>query len=385
MRNITVIGLLAALPLGLVTHTVHASGILPETANQILIGATINDKEPVFYAIFSEKPIGQSLQRADLQSLLTKRDRRDVLALKLYGKPMEKGGRVSYFFGTADDGSMPWNDGSEFDWKAWSDYSPDIWDNIAIAYEPPEGKRSRAGVRVEHVMIRRGGKVLLDTGVTESYPNKKPIATRLPGTDLLPTTRGYPLLDLGPIMSSFRSSYYEITGSILETAYADLGQTDKRKYANRGNAWCSEFASHVLRANGVQTPDPNSCDVHWQNLREYFEANGHVYTLREVASWPDSKKLQLIKPGSIVSFFTNEGQTTHTALFTTWIRENGKPIMSYTGISGCNKEMVWAHAPLALPQRDWAEGKTDAQIADFDSKCFFGVPGGLCDGCRLDT
>ncbi len=374
MRSITIAGVLAAFMLIAVTDAVHASGILPETVNQIMIYTKVNDREPVFYAIFSAKPFGMSLKRAQLHGLVTKRDRRDMLALKLYGKPVEKGDRVSYFFGTAYDGKMPWNSGEDFDWKSWSDYSPDIWDNIAIAYEPPADKRTTARVRLQHVVVRRGGKLLLDSRRVESYPNKKRISIKLPRTDLFPSKLTHPLLDLGPVMASFRSVYYEINGSILQTAYADLGQTDKSKYANRGNAWCSEFASHVFRANRLRTPDPNSSDVYWKNLRESFEAHGKVHTLREVASWPDSKKLQLIKPGSMVSFFTNEGKTTHTALFTTWIRERGQPITTYTGISGCNKGMVWAHAPLALPERDWSKGKTPGQIADYDSKCFFGVP-----------
>jgi hypothetical protein len=374
VRHITMVGVLAALVMFRVVEIVHASGVLPETVNQIMLYTRVNEREPVFYAIFSEKPIGKSIRRQELQSLLVRRDRRDILVLKLHGKPVEKGSRISYFFGTAYDQNMPWNDGKEFDWRSWSDYSADIWDHIAVAYDPPANKRSKTRVSINQVVIRRGGKVLLDTRVTESYPNKKRISTKLPTADLFPARLTYPVLSLGACMSAFRTDYYEITGDILQTAYADLGQTDKRKYATRGDAWCSEYASHVLRANGIETPDPNGSDVYWKNLREYFEASGRVYTSRDVASWPDSKKSRVIKPGSVVSFFTNEGRTTHTVLFTTWIRDGRNPISGYTGISGCNRGMVWAHAPLPLPPKDWAKDRTPEEIADFDSKCFFGVP-----------
>ena len=96
--------------------------------------------------------------------------------------------------------------------------------------------------------------------------------------------------------------------------------------------------------------------------------------MREVAAWPDDKKMELISPGSIVSILTNEKSTTHTIIFNSWIKPKDKPIESYTGISGCNKAMVWAHAPLFLPSADWANGKTEEEILKFDAKCFFGVP-----------
>ncbi len=108
-------------------------------------------------------------------------------------------------------------------------------------------------------------------------------------------------------------------------------------------------------------------------MRAYFEKNGKVYTLREVAGWNDQQKRDTIKPGSMVSILTNHGTTTHTILFTTWIEDAQQGITAYTGISGCNKGMVWSHAPLSLPSIHWAEGKTAEEIAEFDQKCFFGV------------
>ena len=93
---------------------------------------------------------------------------------------------------------------------------------------------------------------------------------------------------------------------------------------------------------------------------------------REVAAWPDAKKLALIKPGSFVSILT--GDSTHSIIFTTWVRDARKPITRYVGISGNNRGMVWSHAPLKLPSLEALKNRSPEELRDFDQKVYFGVP-----------
>ncbi|MGA2401574.1 MAG: hypothetical protein ABSG91_07685 [Syntrophobacteraceae bacterium] len=305
----TLAGLLAA-------STALAGGIIPDRNNQVIIQGQFSDPAPKFLLIFSAKPLRDSRGRlltslihADLAKL--KRSR-ECLVIKVYGKKKTASGRIDYFFGTSTDADKPWNNGSDFHWKDWAKYSPDIWDNLSIA-APPEPKRKPeiAVNRINKVTIRRGGNLLYDSRATKSYPNKKPIKAAFEPIDL--TTRGgaSPMLNLAERMARFRNDYYELNNNpILTLAYANLAQTSKEKYVTRRCInWCSKFCSYVYRRNGIMTPDPNRVDVHWKSMRKFFERNGKVYTAREVASWPDQKKISMIKPGSFVSILI--GNSTH--------------------------------------------------------------------------
>lgn len=193
--------------------------------------------------------------------------------------------------------------------------------------------------------------------------------------EVSPQRGRYPILNLAGRMEQFRRGYCELGNNrILNLAYADLGQTEKRKYASRGTNWCSEFCSYIYRQNGIMTPDPNRSDVHWKNMRAFFEKNGRVFPLREVAGWSDEKKLSTIKPGSFVSILI--GDSTHSIIFTTWVVEPGQPITRYVGVSGNNKGMVWPHAPLKLPTPEELKAMTVAELREYDQKVYFGVPNG---------
>ena len=129
-----------------------------------------------------------------------------------------------------------------------------------------------------NVTIRRGGKVLFDSRARASYPNKRPINVGIKPFTAVARDGALPVFNLSDEMARFRRSYYEIGDNpILAFAYSDLAQTDKRKYANRGTNWCSEFATSCYRQAGYETPDPNAGDVHWKNMREFFEKNGQVF------------------------------------------------------------------------------------------------------------
>jgi hypothetical protein len=316
---------------------------------------------------------GRLLTAVPAASLANVKNGRDHVAIRLYGKQATRPGRFDYFFGTLHDAERPWNNGDDFRWEDWEMCSPDIWDNVSILALPVEGRsRATAGL-ITNVTIRKGGKILFDSRARESYPNKRPINVTLKPFMITPQQGRYPVLNLADDMERFRTQYYELGGNpILQLAYSDLGQTEKAKYANRGRNWCSEFTSYVFRQNGVMTPDPNASDVHWENMREFFEKHGEVYPIREVAGWPNQKKIATIKPGSFVSILI--GDNTHSLIFTTWITDGRNPITRYAALSGNNKGMVWSHAPIELPTTDQFQGMTSDQLGEYDQKVFFGVP-----------
>jgi hypothetical protein len=353
----------------------NAGGILPETDNRIIIGGQFTHRAPTFVLIFSAKPLraenGQLLTAFSEEQLARLKSQPEMLVLRVHGIHAA-GGQFEYSFGTGADANMPWNDGREFHWKDWEKYSPDIWDNLCIAAGVGAGERSASGV-ITDVTVHKGGKVLYSSRLKQSYPNKHRIDVSLTPVDVTPRAGRHPALNLALRMEQFRRDYYELGNSrILALAYSDLAQTEKRKYAQRGNNWCSEFSSYIYRKNSVMTPDPDRSDVHWKSMRTFFQQSGKVFSAREVAAWSNEKKLATIKPGTFVSILI--GDSTHSIIFTTWVIERGKPITKYVGVSGNNKGMVWPHAPMKLPDANQFTKMTAERLRDFDQKVYFAVP-----------
>jgi hypothetical protein len=354
-----------------------AGGILPNVVNQITIEGSFAAPVPTFLVVFSSKPLlddsGMLLTSVTAESIPKIGRSREYVAIRLFGKPASTPGRFDYFFGTLHDADRPWNNGEDFHWQDWDKVSPDVWDNVAIVVLPTGWLSSRRPTGITDVTIRRGGKLLYDSRAKESYPNRKRIDSSIKPFNVESQLGRYSVLNLADRMKRFRNDYYELSGNpILQCAYANLGQTEKAKYANRGKNWCSEFASYVFRQNGIMTPDPNARDVYWKNMREFFEQHGAVYSLRLVSAWSNEDKIAKIKPGSFVSI--RIGQRTHSLIFTTWIFKGREPITQYTGLSGNNKGMVWAHAPLTLPSPKEFQGMSRKQLAEYDQQVYFGVP-----------
>lgn len=358
-----------------VAAVASAGGILPDRINQLIVGGRFDEAQPQFLVVFSARPLtdsaGKPMTTATAEELGRLKTDRDRVVLKLFGKPVSKSGRLDYFFGTQADADQPWNDGRQFRWQEWENHSADAWDHLSIAAVP--GTEGRVA-EISDVTLRRGGKLLYDSRATKSYPNERPIRVGLPAFSLRPMRGRFPVLNLSEEMGKFRTEYYELGNSpILQLAYADLGQTEKRKYANRGQNWCSEFASYVYRESGLKTPDPNKGDVHFRNMAEAFRTKGHVYPMREVARWSDTEKRARIKPGSFVSILI--GDSTHSLIFTTWVHpDRGGKIMRYAAVSGNNKGMVWSHDPLPLPTEESLTGKSPKELAEFDERVYFAVP-----------
>jgi hypothetical protein len=350
--------------------TPEAAGLLPSSPNKVVIHGRFSQPAPALVLVFSAEPLkdsrGAPAARLTVPDLAAMKSHRDRLALNLYSKQVSGSGQLEYAFGNTADGSAPWNAGPDFRWGDWEQYSADVWDNLSIA--SPGGPAV-----ITDVTVTRGGKLLYDSRARKSFPNGYSINPAFPPADLTPQQGSYPVLNLGSRMERFRRDFYELGSSqILRTAYSDLAQTDKRKYANRGNAWCSEFSSHVYRQCGIMTPDPNRSDVHWKSMRAFFQQSGQVFPAREVASWPDERKIAVIKPGSFVSILI--GESTHSIIFTGWVTGRGRPITTYVGVSGNNKGMVWPHAPMKLPTSDTLARLSPEALRDFDDKVYFAVP-----------
>jgi hypothetical protein len=373
-RSFVQIFLIAVVTL-LIGSATRAAGILPDRQNKVAIYGQFGNSPPTFLLVFSAQPLrsaqGNLLTRVSAAELAGWKNDRERLVLRVYGKQPSRTGQVEYHFGTGTDAAAPWNSGPDFRWGDWEQYTPDIWDNLSVVPLPAAGGPSR----VTGVSIWKGGKALYDSRTRQSFPHGRPINAAFPPVDLASRPGEYPVLNLAERMEQFRREYYELGSSrILQAAYADLGQTDKRKYANRGNAWCSEFSSYIYRQCGLMTPDPNRSDVHWKSMREFFERSGHVYPARVVAGWSDERRRTLVKPGSFVSILL--GNSTHSIIFTNWVEERGQPISKYVGISGNNRGMVWPHAPLKLPTPDLFVGMTPEALQEYDQKVYFAVPNG---------
>lgn len=355
-----------------------AGGILPDRVNKVTIIGRFNEQAPAFLLVFSAQPLsdgqGNLLTSITEAELAKVRENKEHVCLEVLGKQPSRTGQLDYSFGTGEDADRLWNDGKGFQWKDWEKSSPDVWDNLCILSPSKAGSRNRCVIT--DVVIVKSGKTLFDSKARASYPNKKPMDASMQPLDLTPQQARLPVLNLAERMAKFRRDHYELGNSrILELAYADLGQTEKRKYANRGTNWCSEFSSYLYRANGIMAPDPNRGDVHWKNMREFFEKNGQVYPLREVAGWSNDKKLTTIKPGSFVSIVL--GESTHSIIFTTWVVEPGKPITRWVGVSGNNKGMVWPHSPMTLPTAEDLKGRSVEALEDYDQKAYIAVPSHL--------
>lgn len=353
---------------------VKAGALLPDYKTHVGIEGVFSEPQPAFLLIFSASPLLDA-QRHPVANIapsaaLKFPARRDYVGVKVSGKAAVAG-RFDYYFGPGEDVDQPWNNGSEFKWQSWDSLPPDIWDNVSIVCLPTATGKVEG--MIQSVQIRRNGQLLFDSKAAKSYPNKKPLAVAFPPFSVAPVSGQLPVLNLGQLMKQFCDSYYEVGGNpVLSTAYSDLGQTDKTKYAKRGENWCSEFASWVFRQSGIRTPDPNAADVHFQNMHQFFERSGAVYPASEVATWSSQKKIDTIVPGSYVSILI--GDSTHTIIFNGWIGDASGEITHYAGISGNNRGMVWSHAPLPLPKPEDLKGKTKKEQADFDQKVFFGVP-----------
>ncbi len=92
----------------------------------------------------------------------------------------------------------------------------------------------------------------------------------------------------------------------------DLGQTGSRKYVNRDVKWCSEFASYMIRKNGLPTPRGS---ITTGDMKRFFSKHHRLFTPADVEA-----NKYTIRPGDYMSI--NNGG--HSVLFREWI--DGPPV-----------------------------------------------------------
>jgi hypothetical protein len=90
-------------------------------------------------------------------------------------------------------------------------------------------------------------------------------------------------------------------------ASQDLGQTGSRKYVNKNVKWCSEFASHMIRQNGLPTPKG---DISTKDMKKFFNKHDRLFTPADV----DGNKYT-VRAGDYMSI--NSGG--HSVLFREWV------------------------------------------------------------------
>jgi hypothetical protein len=385
MKRAAVVSVLAAF-LAL-NHLAHGSGLLPNSSHQVTICGKFSETEPAFVLIFSAKPLvgadhrpQRTIARDDLARLRASAER---VAIRVYGKKATHPGQFDYCFGPGQDGDRPWNNGEDFRWQDWAQFSPDVWDCVAVCAAPGRNDAAESACVVRDVMIKRNGQLLYDSRIKKSHARGTPIAVSFKPTSLCAKGSVYPLLNLAKPMARFLNDYYELQGNpVLSLAFGDLGQSGFRKYsgteAKDTQKWCSEFVASVYRRCGIPAPDPNGRELGSRNIRRFCWQSGNVYAAREVASWDDAQKRRWIPPGSFVSLMNASG-TTHSLLFMHWIEEPGKPIAAFFAVSGNLYRMVRvSKTPMAPMPGDMDFAKmTSSELAKHDIKMTLPMPGDL--------
>ncbi|MDQ7045012.1 MAG: hypothetical protein Q9M32_03750 [Sulfurimonas sp.] len=360
----------------LLMATLFADKLLPEKNNQIIIYLNQKIKKPTFYMIFSKEDIAYKNITQKQLEVLVKSKNKDLLLIKLHSKSSVKAYKYHYFFGNKqEDKNKPWNNGEEFSWKSWKQYDADIWDNVSVVYVPKNLKEKT--VYIKNIVIRRGGFSLLDTRKKESLISKNKISFKVEKNKSVISDGVYNVYHFGKMMESFKQKFYEIRSPVLKLAIDDLGQTDKKKYVSRGKNWCSEYAAYLYNENGIIAPNPNKKDLHFKNLKVFYEKNGKVYSFLDVIKWSDSKKVKLIKPGTLVSFCVNDCKSAHTVIFNSWTKNKSGKITKFSALSGNNRGMVYFHKKLRLDMFDKKMKHDKKYKTEFLRKSYFAVPNGL--------
>lgn len=96
----------------------------------------------------------------------------------------------------------------------------------------------------------------------------------------------------------------------LYYAAQDLGQTGAKKYVNADVWWCSEFASYMIRKNGLSTPTGS---IGTDDLKNWFQSHGRYHTRAEVEGTSYT-----VRAGDYMSLWDGG----HSVLFRGWVSES---------------------------------------------------------------
>nr|MBL0721895.1 hypothetical protein [Sulfurovaceae bacterium] len=321
---------------------------MPDKNNQIIIYLNNDIKAPVFYVIFSKEKFPKNIIDEKELIRVKNSNQKDILVIKLHSKKAVKQHKYHYFFGNRqEDKDRSWNNGVDFSWKDWKKYDADIWDNIAVVYIPQNEVKYKS-TYLTNIVIRRGNFTLLDTRKKTSLVLKRKISFKVQQVDDVLPENLYYIYHFGNMIRRFKEEFYETKSPIIKLAISDLGQTDKTKYVSRGKNWCSEYAAYLYNKNGIIAPNPNTKDLHFKNLKEFYKINGKVYSYFDVNSWSDLQKQSTIKTGTLVSFCTNNCENAHTVIFKSWLKNRENKITHFSAVSGNNQGMVYFHRKILL-------------------------------------
>jgi hypothetical protein len=161
----------------------------------------------------------------------------------------------------------------------------DAWDSLRLRFSSPDA------ILIHRVMLMKSSETLLDARV-DDWLDKYSKS----------------VIDLS-LQTAMKK--WEAVGKTRVTAlfYAgqDLGQTGSRKYVKKDVRWCSEFASHMIRKNGLRTPRGS---ITTGDMKKFFSKRDRLYLPADVESTKYT-----IRPGDYMSI--NDGG--HSVLFREWV------------------------------------------------------------------
>lgn len=169
--------------------------------------------------------------------------------------------------------------------SAYRSVKADAWDFLRLQFN------SQDAMQIARVVLVKSSETVLDAQVDDWLDKYSKSIVDL---SLQTATRKWEAVGRTRVTALFYASQ-------------DLGQTGSRKYVNKNVRWCSEFASHMIRHNGLPTPKG---DISTKDMKKFFNKHHRLFTRADV----DANKYT-VRPGDYMSI--NNGG--HSVLFREWI------------------------------------------------------------------
>jgi hypothetical protein len=169
--------------------------------------------------------------------------------------------------------------------SAYRSVKADAWDSLRLQFE------SQDAIQIARVVLVKSSETVLDAQVDDWLDRYSKSIVDL---SLQTATKKWDAVGRTRVTALFYASQ-------------DLGQTGSRKYVSKDVKWCSEFASHMIRTNGLPTPKGN---ISTKDMKKFFKKHDRLFTRADV----DANKYT-VRPGDYMSI--NSGG--HSVLFREWI------------------------------------------------------------------
>lgn len=174
--------------------------------------------------------------------------------------------------------------------ECYKSIPPDDWDKLTLVTNTGDG------IQIHRVVLVKSCETVLDVTVDawlDKYYQKV--------LDFSVDTAGDKWDDVGH--SRVTDIYY---------AAQDLGQTGAQKYVNADVWWCSEFASYMIRKNGLSTPTGS---IGTSDLLDWFQDHGRYRTRAQVKALTYT-----VRAGDYMSLWDGG----HSVIFRGWVNETPK-------------------------------------------------------------